>query len=313
MMTFRVILPGSQTITLEPSPWGWHTNQHPIDDSMKKLLGGYKGHFPRPTRDGNAQRKRVSLYNRPKTIPSTLLPTFDGLSRHRIQDVAIYEKKWNDFLLGNGRRNFEAERAEVVSLGESSSPAASIRPTSKCSTPMTERTTKENEKQIQLPLECDGISKIGSRLLIDTDNPPMLRSFTPPPPSDSAIASYDIREAKSGLSESAHSFQVSTTARSPLKGLEDIQYIFTADNKGDQNREDDEYEIKEICKHLPTTANRRNTKKYYICWAEGGQNTWEDAVDVGILAQDVYWEKLAETKRKMSNNRVERRSRRLRK
>lgn len=178
---------------------------------------------------------------------------------------------------------------------------------------MTEHTIEENEKQNQLPLECNGISKIASHLSIDMDDPPTLRTFAPPPPSDFAIASYDTKEVESCLSESVHSFQISTTARSPSKSLEDIQYIFTAGDRGDPNREDDEYEIKKICRHLPTNANRRNTKKYYICCAEGGQNTWEDAVDVGILAQDVYWEKLTEKKRKMSNNRVKRPNRRLRK
>lgn len=94
-------------------------------------------------RGGNAQNSQVTLHHRLKPIPSTLLPTFGSVSRHRIQDGLIFEKKCNDFLLGDGRRIFKAESEEVVSWGQSSSLA---RLTSECSTPITERTIEENEK-----------------------------------------------------------------------------------------------------------------------------------------------------------------------
>ena len=76
-----------------------------------------------------------------------------------------------------------------------------------------------------------------------------------------SLASYDTKKVESGLPECSHLFQTSNTARSPFKGLEDIQYGFIAGGPGDLSRENDEYEIKKTYRHLPTNANRRNTKK----------------------------------------------------
>jgi hypothetical protein len=50
------------------------------------------------------------------------------------------------------------------------------------------------------------------------DDPPTLRTFPPPLPSDSS-ASYDTKEVESGLSESSHLLQASTTGSFSLKRL----------------------------------------------------------------------------------------------